>query len=157
MEEVKTKLGMEDTNKNSIFEILKMEHRQVKENLNQILNENTPNEDLFQQTSDALNMHMEGEEKLLYPKLEDNDDTRRLAFTSYEEHNIVKQMIDDMGSVSTDNERWLAKIQVMKDLISHHVDVEENDIFPKAENFISDEEQANIGREYMREKTSQSP
>lgn len=152
MQEIKSALGMGQGEDTGIFGTLKNEHRQVKQNLQQILNENRQLMDVYTQTIDALSMHLAGEERLIYPKLEDNASTRRMALQSYEEHNIAKQLISDMSSVSTDTERWLAKVRVLNDVVSHHIDVEENQVFPRAKEILSIEQQSQLKQQYLSTK-----
>ncbi len=146
MEKVKSFLGAED--ETSIFAILRREHSQAKENLSQMINENRPMSEMFSQTRDALNSHMRGEESVLYPILETNASTRSLALASIEEHNMAKQVMNDMPTASASNEQWNAKIRVLNDLISRHVEVEENEVFPKAKAYITEDQAKNLGREY---------
>ncbi len=152
MEQIKSALGMGER-AGTIFEMLMDEHRQVKENLERIINNQNPTSTAFSQTIDALNLHMQGEEMLLYPRLENNATTRRLALKSYEAHNAAKQLINNISSATVDD-RMTAKIEVLNDLISKHIDEEENTVFPMARNVIPNNEALEIARQYRSQKTS---
>jgi hemerythrin superfamily protein len=74
LEEIKSalgKAGLKSSNedKDSMFGILRQEHRQVQSNLQQIMGANQMNQTLLLQTINALSAHMKGEEEILYPRL----------------------------------------------------------------------------------------
>ncbi len=106
--------------------------------------------DVYSQTAAAIMNHFLGEEKLVFPKFENNPETRKLTYELYEEHGIARRIINELSSneVNPDNERWLAKAKVLGDILNPHFKVEEDDVFPKAKLMLSDEEQKDIGRRY---------
>ena len=148
MEEIKSALGLKTEDKDSLFGILKQEHTEVKSNLQRILSDNRPNTELFGQTIEALNRHMKGEEDYLYPRLEDNPSTRQMAFAAYEEHNIAKQLVANMG-MATDNDRWMAKVRVLFTVLDAHIDVEEKQVFPRAKEVLYDQTEREIRNQYV--------
>jgi hemerythrin-like domain-containing protein len=91
---------------------------------------------------------MSGEEKLLYPKLENNAETRTLTLESYEEHDVGKKVMNDIDS-STDMEDKFAKLKVLSEAIDMHVEEEEGELFKKAKRVLSMEEEREIARQFM--------
>ncbi len=157
MEGIKSALGKvgvrtSTEDKDTIFGILKQEHRQVLSNLQQILSSNQINTDLFSQTVDALNAHMKGEEEILYPRLEDNASTRRLAFMSYEEHNIAKQLVSNMSVASTDIDRWIARVTLLNNILNNHINMEESEVFPKAKDVLYAQTENEMKTQYLNRK-----
>ena len=154
LEQIKSALGMTSTeDKDNIFGILKQEHAQVRQNLQRILDANKPMDDLFSQTANVLNAHMRGEEEYLYPRLEDNATTRQMAFVSYEEHNIAKQLLNNMGMAS-DSDRWMAKVRVLYTVINNHIYVEENQVFPKAKEVLFQQTEQEIRTQYLNQRAT---
>src|SRR4030042_5897480 len=84
----------------TIYDILKIEHKDVKRLFKQIIDEERFQENIYSQIKMALQLHMAGEEKLLYPRLENNAETRTLTLESYEEHGISKKIINDIDNSS---------------------------------------------------------
>ncbi len=123
----------------------------MKANLQKILSAKRPNMDLFSPV-DALNSHMKGEEDYLYLRLEDNPTTRQMAFASYEEYNIVKGLISNMG-MATDNDRWMAKVRVLYTVIDAHIDVEEKQVFLRAKDLLYDQTEREIRNQYIGHRT----
>lgn len=157
MEEIKSalgKAGLKSSNedKDSMFGILRQEHRQVQSNLQQILGANQMNQTLLLQTINALSAHMKGEEEILYPRLEDNPSTRRLAFMAYDEHNLAKQLISNMTLASTDIDRWIARVTVLNNILNSHINMEENEIFPKAKEVLYAQTETEMRTRYLSEK-----
>jgi hemerythrin superfamily protein len=127
--------------------MLKAEHRQIKASLQEILSSGRIMQDVFSQTATALEIHMKGEEELLYPKLEQSNSTRAYAVKSREEHNFARMAIKDINSSAAD-ERWMAKVSLLYDVVSHHISVEESDVFPAARKILTDTVAMQMGREY---------
>ncbi len=140
----------------NIYDILKQEHRDVKKLFKQILDENRFQENVYSQIKTALSLHMAGEEKLLYPRLENNQESRQLTLESYEEHDVGKKIINDIDS-STSDDTKLAKVKVLSEAIDMHVDEEENDLFKKAKRVLSDEDEHEIAKQFMAEKMQNLP
>jgi hemerythrin superfamily protein len=133
----------------SIVKILKDEHNLVRENFKKILEGNNPMTDIYSQTADAILNHFLGEEKLVFPKFESNPETRRLTHELIEEHALARKTIKELSSPSTsDNEKWFAKVKVLNDMLDNHFKLEEDDVFPKVGNMLSDKEQKDIGKQY---------
>jgi hemerythrin superfamily protein len=90
---------------------------------------------------------MKGEGDYLYPRLEDNPSTRQMAFASYEEHNIAKGLIINMG-MATDNDRWMARVRVLYKVLDAHIDAEERQLFPRAKEVLYDQTEREIRSQY---------
>ncbi|XES77498.1 MAG: hemerythrin domain-containing protein [Candidatus Bathyarchaeia archaeon] len=131
----------------SIYDMLRAEHRQIKASLQEILGSGRIMQDVFSQTATALEIHMKGEEALLYPKLEENNSTRAYAVKSREEHNFARMAIKDINNAAAD-ERWMAKVSLLYDVVNHHINVEESDVFPAARKVLTDTLAMQMGREY---------
>ena len=67
----------EETSKD-VFEILKNDHKLVKNLFQDIMKEKEKNEEIFAQLKSELEVHMEAEEKHLYPRLENEGKIREL-------------------------------------------------------------------------------
>lgn len=107
--------------------------------------------DVYSQTADAIRNHFLGEEKLIFPKFENNPESRTLVNKLYEEHSAARKIINELGSTPTSvsaNETWFAKIKGLNNMLDAHFKLEEDEVFPKAENMLTDKEQKNIGKRY---------
>lgn len=140
----------------TIYDILKMEHRDVKKLFKQIVDEERYQDSIYTQIKTALALHMAGEEKLFYARLENNPETRDLVLESYEEHDVGKKVINDIDSASSDDAK-LARVKVLSEAIDMHIKEEEDDLFKKAKRVLSDEDEREIAKQFMDEKMAQMP
>jgi hemerythrin-like domain-containing protein len=140
----------------TIYDILKIEHRDVKRLFKQIVDEERYQDNIYMQIKTALTLHMAGEEKLFYPRLENNPETRSLVLESYEEHDLGKKIIDDIDR-STDMDAKYARVKVLSEAIDMHIKEEEDDLFKKAKRVLSDDDEREIARQFMNEKVEKMP
>ena len=142
------------------FTLLKEDHEKVAGILEKI--EGTTEratkgrEELFAQLKNELDVHTRIEEKILYPTLEEYEETRDIALEAYEEHAIVKQLLGELESSRKDDETWTAKFTVLKENIEHHVEEEEGEMFTKARKVLSDDEIAKLGERLQEAKQVKS-
>ena len=102
-------------------------------------------EELFTQLKTELDIHAEIEETIFYPALEKHDETRDITLEGIEEHRIVKELLAELDAMAKDDEVWTAKMTVLKENVEHHVEEEENEMFPKARKALTEEEIETLG------------
>lgn len=139
-----------------IYDILKIEHRDVRKLFKQLLDEKQFQENIYSQIKMVLQLHMAGEEKFLYPRLENNSETRIITLESYEEHDLGKKVMHDIDN-NSDRDVKFAKLKVLSETIDMHIKEEEDELFKKAKRVLSDYEERTIAREFMDEKMANIP
>lgn len=102
-------------------------------------------EELFTQLKKELDVHTRIEEEILYPALEEFEETRAISLEAYEEHALVKQLLEELASAPKGDEQWTAKFTVLKENIEHHVEEEEGEMFTKARKVFSKDEIEKLG------------
>jgi iron-sulfur cluster repair protein YtfE (RIC family) len=102
-------------------------------------------EELFTRLKEELDLHAQIEEEILYPALEEAEQTRELALEAYEEHRLVKQLLAELETAPKDDEQWTAKFTVLKENIEHHVEEEEGEMFKKARRALKEDEIEALG------------
>ena len=140
----------------TIYDILKIEHKDVKKLFKQIVDEKRFQENVYNQIKMALQLHMAGEEKLLYSRLENNAESRTIALESYEEHDLGRKIITDIDN-SSDVDAKFAKLKVLSETIDMHIKEEEDELFKKAKRVLSDEDERSIAKDFMDEKMAAMP
>ena len=79
----------------------------------------------------GLSVHAVIEEQLSYPVSRATvPETEDIALESLEEHHVVKWMLEELDSMSPEDERFDAKVAVLIEMVRHHVEEEEADFFP---------------------------
>jgi hemerythrin-like domain-containing protein len=137
--------------KNAI-QLLKEDHRKVKDLLGQLIDTTTRAEKTRRQLLDKieqeLSIHTRLEEEIFYPAFRKggNPDYQKLYFEALEEHRAVEDLVlPDLKKTEPGSEKFSGRAKVLKELIEHHADEEEKDMFRKANQSMSKEELAELG------------
>jgi hemerythrin superfamily protein len=126
--------------------LLKEQHREVESLFEQIehASDNEDKEILFQELADNLAAHAQIEEKVFYPAAYARP-TKKLLLEAVEEHLAVKRIVADLLEMSPKDEHFEAKIKVLKEQVEHHVEEEENELFPKVQKELDAEQLKTLG------------
>ncbi len=99
------------------------------------------------QICQALTLHAQIEEELVYPLLKAvrSQDLKDLVREAAEEHKIAKTLIRELTRLSPDDEQYEAKVTVLGEYVQHHVQEEEQELFPKTRKLLSAKRLAELG------------
>ena len=137
------------------FEILKKDHREVDqmmaalETIKGDASSNDSGRKTFELMREALTIHAEAEETIVYPALEEFDETEDQAEHSYDEHAEVKAMLAQMSELEPSSDEFQTLLSELKTNVRHHVAEEEGELFPKGEELLGEAELQEMGREIM--------
>src|SRR5215216_3227581 len=135
------------------FNLLKADHRKVEELFSQLESARGQAKlRVFEQIQMELELHAHIEEKIFYPALEEPKQTHELTMEAYQEHDVVKKLLKELSRARTANEEWEAKAKVLQENVEHHVEEEENELFPKAQAALGQEEIEALGEQMETEK-----
>jgi len=135
------------------FSLLKADHRKVAELFQQLESASGKQKlTVFDQIKTELELHTHIEEKIFYPALEEPKETHELTLEAYEEHDVVKKLLQQLSKARSANDEWEAQAKVLQENVEHHVDEEENELFKKASKALSREEIETLGEELQAEK-----
>jgi hemerythrin-like domain-containing protein len=131
------------------LKLLKQDHDEVKKMLSDLEStteraEKTRTEGLAT-LKQELDVHEAIEEEIFYPALKDHPKTKDLALEGYEEHHVVDMVMGELEGVDVSDETWMAKFTVMKENLEHHIEEEEGEMFPQAEQVFDDAELDELG------------
>lgn len=140
----------------NVLEFLKQDHQQAMNIMNQIETANTGGQqartDLFNQLKSALTLHTRMEEQIFYPELENHQETRDLIREAYSEHQEVDELLAEISSLSPTSGDFNNKIAELRDSVEHHVNEEENQMFPKVQQILGQDQLNEMGRRMMEMK-----
>jgi hemerythrin-like domain-containing protein len=90
---------------------------------------------IAQQVFVELETHVQLEENVFYPafKQEADQEGKQLVAESLEEHQRVKDLIEELRELDADDEAFDAKFHELMEQVEHHVEEEENEMLPEAE------------------------
>ena len=130
------------------IKLLKQQHREVEALFKQLEKAKSarPRMKAFEQIADKLAIHATIEEKHFYPSVKRRA-TEDILLEAVEEHLGVKRVIADLLELDADDPTFQAKAKVLKDLVEHHVEEEEDTLFPKVSKALDADELEAIGEE----------
>src|SRR5215213_10199607 len=135
------------------FNLLKADHQKVAELFDQLeAADGKEKLQVFEQIKMELELHAHIEEKIFYPALEKPRETHDLTLEAYEEHDVVKKLLRQLSRAKSANDEWEAQAKVLRENVEHHVEEEENELFPKAESALGEERIEALGEQMGAEK-----
>ena len=135
--------------------LLKKQHREVEKLFGHALKSEDAKERkaLADEIREKLEVHTALEEKIFYPAYREAAQTQKAqarVLEAYEEHHVVKLVLAELPRVDYSAENFTAKMTVLKELIEHHVEEEEEEMFPDAEKRIAADRLEELGAEMAR-------
>jgi hemerythrin superfamily protein len=87
-----------------------------------------------------LTVHTTLEEELFYPamKRKTDQDGKDLVAEAVEEHHVVTTLMDELKGLDPADERYDAKFKVLMENVAHHIEEEEDEMFPEAEEVLGE-------------------
>ena len=133
-----------------VLELIKADHRRVETLFSEIEGTDEPQKlyECFNQLYNALNVHVEVEEQTFYPAIRQCQDTEKLVDEAQSEHAEAKQMLEELEFLSPTSAEFKQKIGSLKQAIQHHVQEEENEVFSKVRECMSQKEREQLGSEF---------
>jgi hemerythrin superfamily protein len=80
-----------------------------------------------------LEVHAALEEEIFYPAVKNEVDDGSMVQEAIEEHQTVKQLISELKGMDEADEEFESQFSQLVENVQHHVEEEENEMLPKAE------------------------
>lgn len=115
---------------------------------------------LVDQILEALTVHTYLENECVYPEvrklLPDLEDD---VLESYEEHHVADVLCLELAAMKPSDERFDAKVTVLIESVTHHIDEEEQEWFPKVRDGLSRSQLQELGASMieLRKKAPRKP
>jgi hemerythrin superfamily protein len=101
---------------------------------------------LVQQIIHELAIHAAIEEVAFYPFVKGvSDELTDDVLESLEEHHVVKWLLSELEGMTPKDERFDAKVTVLIENVRHHVEEEEQEMFPRIRKMLSRSDLADLG------------
>ncbi len=136
----------------SVIDIILREHPEILDEMDELLD--TPSEAYeerrrrFNEIAARIEAHERAEELTLYASLTQDHVTRQVAFQALEEHRLIRLLLQEQASISPQEEIWLPRMVVTRNLLSLHANIEENNVLPLADRMFSREDLDQMGRDF---------
>jgi hemerythrin-like domain-containing protein len=131
----------------NILELIKQDHKKTLSELEGLTSSESGRDQKYSSMKKELIAHMNAEESTLYPQLEKS--IRMKVLEAIEEHNTVKMVMEQMDSMSSSDDRWLAKLMVVQENVKHHIQEEEGEIFKEAQEKFSNDQLSDMGSKFQ--------
>jgi hemerythrin-like domain-containing protein len=112
-------------------------------------------EELLARIEQEIKVHTTIEEEIFYPAYREavskRDDTK-LYQEAIEEHHVADIVLSELKASDVESEVFSAKAKLLKDLIEHHAEEEEKQMFPRANRAMEASELQELGQRMAERK-----
>ncbi|MEQ8697788.1 MAG: hemerythrin domain-containing protein [Bauldia litoralis] len=136
----------------TILDKIKADHREASALLDEIIETEDPKarSEKFATLRDELKAHNEAEEKVLYARMKTKGgEDEELALEGEEEHDVADKVLAMLETYKRrDTKRWTVRAKVLKELLDHHIEEEEEDVFEHARDLFDAATLQKMGEEF---------
>lgn len=144
----------------SVIDILKKDHQRVKKLLSELTDTTTrahkTREELLAKIETELVVHTAVEEELVYPAIREaarTNSQREMVAEAIEEHRAVDELVlPDLKAAAVDSVQFSGRAKVLKELVEHHVQEEEQELLPLAKKLCDAEQLEELGEQVKARK-----
>jgi hemerythrin superfamily protein len=133
--------------------LLKADHEKVRGLLSQLEKSTEKGakkrEELLSKIAEEVTIHTTIEEEIFYPSFRDavaKKEDRKLYQEAIEEHHVVDLVMPEIEETDPASEVFSAKAKVLKEIIEHHAEEEEKEMFPRARKVMDAAELRELGQ-----------
>jgi hemerythrin superfamily protein len=135
--------------KNDAIKLLTEDHNKVKKLFKEFeklskKNDEEGKEELAVQICKELTVHAQLEEEIFYPAVREAIDDDELMNEAMIEHASAKDLIAQIQSMAASDPMYDAVVTVLSEYINHHVEEEQNEMFPKVQKSDMDLEELGL-------------
>jgi hemerythrin-like domain-containing protein len=143
----------------SAIDLLKRDHREVISFIDQL---ETADDDagtdpvdteIFNKLNQALKLHARIEEDIFYPAMEKFGEMKELMEGTRQEHHRLDQLLTQLSTIAPNQKEFQSLLTELKNRLESHINGEELEIFPKAEEFYQKSELDEMGLRMIEVKT----
>ena len=141
-----------------IFSILKSDHDLHREMLSKIAaikSDSPERRDLFEAFRIEVTAHAAAEEQSLYATMLGNPDLQEEGRHSVAEHKEIDDLLGILQTAEMDDAAWIAQFKALRHRYLHHIDEEEEEMFPAAEKEFNTAKAKELGAIFDRRKPAE--
>jgi hemerythrin-like domain-containing protein len=136
-----------------IYSTLSKEHGQVSGLMTRLASTDSDEadrrEELFAEIQDELTAHSEIEDAVFYAELSRHAQVKEKIGHARTEHEEIKTLLEELSTMDISHQSWMNKFLKLKETVQHHVDEEESEIFPLAEEVLSRKDAERLDEEFL--------
>lgn len=138
-----------------IFEHLKADHDQHRKlftKLSKMAADNEKRGPLFEDLRVEIQAHAAAEEESLYATMLSSPDLRDEARHSVAEHKELDDLIGELVDLNVTTAKWTKTFEKLKERYLHHIEEEEEEMFPQASKALSATEEKRLAKIFQDRK-----
>lgn len=111
--------------------------------------------ELLQRIEQELQIHTALEEEILYPAIKQagGKEEAKMYYEAKEEHRTVDSLVlPDLLHTDTGTVAFAGRVKVMKELLEHHIEEEEGELFPTAKKLLGKDVLEQLGQAMLAQK-----
>lgn len=110
---------------------------------------------LFDEFKVEVTAHAAAEEETLYATMLSRPDLREDAQHSVSEHKEIDDYLEELDELKFDGEAWRKKFAKMKERYLHHIEEEEEEMFPDAAKELTADEEKKLAATFAKRKPAE--
>ena len=137
--------------------LLRADHKKMRQLLTDLKSAEKPGQRqrLLAQVKQELEVHTQIEEEIFYPAFRAAAQTKKdeqLFHEATAEHHAADLMLQEVGSADDATEEFPGRAKVLKEVVEHHAQEEETDMFPRARKLIGAAELRRLAEQMVERK-----
>jgi hemerythrin superfamily protein len=124
--------------------LLQAQHRKVEALFKKLEGGRSDPAPLLEELANSLAAHMAIEQDIFYPAIKEAD--ADLINEAFEEHAVAELALKRLLATDPEAEEFQARVTTLKELIEHHVEEEEEELFPKVEKAFEEDSLEELGK-----------
>jgi hemerythrin-like domain-containing protein len=139
------------------IKLIKQDHRTVKSLFRAFerAGGHADKQKIAEEIIEELSIHASIEEQLVYPVLREAE--KRLegpVLNALEEHHAAKLVLAELDKMKVDEERFDAKMHVVREAVEMHIDEEESTLLPRLDKLLDDDVRSSLAEAMIAAKES---
>lgn len=140
-----------------ITKALKEDHDKLKSYLKIMNGDGTASEkkDAFKKLDELLKKHSDAEERVVYNALIStrDEESKVSAHEGYTEHEVAEHVLKALEKEENpDSAKWKAEAKVLRELLEHHIEEEEDEIFSEVKDHFDESHREEMGEKFEKLK-----
>ncbi len=136
----------------SIFDQIKQDHDTVRRLLDEAETADGDGRAAYEVLQRELWAHGKVEEAVFYAALARARSAKEETVEGLNEHHLINGLLDELNAMPAGGTAWKAKLQVLGELVRHHLDEEEEELFEEAGEALGADRADRLGSLYAERK-----
>lgn len=105
-------------------------------------------QEAFEEFAPLLLIHAKPEEQTVYAFMKEDEELRQDGFEGDVEHMLADQLVEEINRTE-DQDLWSARVKVLAEMVEHHIEEEEDEMFSDLKKQSELEDRILLGKEYL--------